>query len=104
MPSERSASTIKFVSRERSGRRSRVGESARAASTNSRLVNDFDPGSWSAASTPESRVGAAQSPGSSPGASFDPYGSNSGREYGEVSIGSRLPGMKLCTKVGAQKG
>ena len=60
-PSDRNASTMSDVSRECRGRRNRVGALARAASTNSRLVNDFDPGSWSRASTPESHVGAAQS-------------------------------------------
>src|SRR5207248_1949358 len=50
-PIARSASTINTVSRLRSGRLSREGSDAIAASTSARLVSDFEPGTtpWPAA-------------------------------------------------------
>ncbi len=59
-PSARSASAISRVSRERSGRRIQPGSEARAASTSARLVTDFDPGTWTVASTGPLAVGAGQ--------------------------------------------
>ena len=59
--------------------------SASAASTSSRFVSDFDPGSASTADSSTLRRGAPQSSVSVCLAS--PYGSNSGSEYFEISIG-----------------
>ena len=58
--SARSASTMSPVSRARSGPRIRLGPSARAAITAARLVNDFDPGSVTTASTGPCATGAGQ--------------------------------------------
>jgi DNA-binding transcriptional LysR family regulator len=59
-PREVSAAIINSLSREIIGSISSVGESANAANTNSRLVNDFEPGSLMLAAIGALTVGAAQ--------------------------------------------
>ena len=82
----RSPSTMSSLSRDQSGARSVDGPSARAASTSSRLVSDFEPGS---ATTDSSGVGAtgASQPSSGSVCLASPYGSNSGAEYLDICIG-----------------
>jgi hypothetical protein len=67
VPRARSASIIKEVSRECRGARSVEGESARAESTSSRFVSDFDPGSDKEARSGPAAPGATQRPSSTSG-------------------------------------
>ena len=60
VPSARSASTIRSVSRAASASRSRDGPSASAESTSSRLVRLFDPGRRTVAASGPRAVGAGQ--------------------------------------------
>ncbi len=92
-PSDRSASIMSAESRECSGARSSDGPSARAASTSSRLVRLFEPGSRMDAASGPRAVGATHGPGSG-ACRFIPssYGLNSGPEYGWTSIGYSVSG------------
>ncbi len=58
VPSARSPSTISSLSRDQSGACSVDGPSARAASTSSRLVSDFEPGSATTDSSGDVATGA----------------------------------------------
>ena len=62
-PSAVSAAAMSPVSRDRSARRTTPGPSASAASTSSRLVSDFDPGSETLTSTGATACGAGQRSG-----------------------------------------
>ena len=86
VPSERRPSIMSSLSRDQSGARRVDGPSARAASTSSRLVSDFEPGR---ASTDWSGLVAtgARHPSSVSVCLASPYGSNSGAEYLEICIG-----------------
>ncbi len=62
-PRVRSASAIRRVSRERSGRRSQPGSEERAARTRPRLVTDLEPGTVTVASTAPAARGAGHGAG-----------------------------------------
>ena len=79
-------STISSLSRDHSGARSVDGASASAASTSSRLVSDFEPGSATTDSSGAAATGARH-PSSGSVCRASPYGSNSGAEYLEICIG-----------------
>jgi hypothetical protein len=74
------------LSRDQSGARNVDGPSASAASTSSRFVSDFEPGSASTESSARVATGAGHPPSGSV-CLASPYGSNSGAEYFEISIG-----------------
>ena len=86
VPRARSPSIMSSLSRDQSGACRVDGESARAASTSSRFVSDFDPGSESTADSFDTASGARH-PSSVSVCLASPYGSNSGSEYFEISIG-----------------
>src|SRR5690554_5277465 len=94
-PSARNAWIISAVSRECSGERRIDVSFARADSTSSRFVSDFDPGSDSCAFSGADAVGAAHGPSAttSTRSSFS-YGSNSGLEYLEINIGYQSIGSR----------
>src|SRR5690606_21400826 len=81
--------------RECSGERRIDVSFARADSTSSRFVSDFDPGSDSCAFRGADAVGAAHGPSAttSTRSSFS-YGSNSGLEYLEINIGYQSIGYR----------